>query len=149
MHLPTTTTAAIILSVLAHSAISLPCHEQQADQTILEAPIPTTTTRVTTSEHVFFNTNANSGLYLCENALFRGYCVHYASPFGQCTTITDQFPPGDRGVSAAGSDRGSWCTLYSESGCHGQELQIHFPGYENLAYLGWNDRAKSFNCAAE
>ncbi|RAH86119.1 hypothetical protein BO86DRAFT_395563 [Aspergillus japonicus CBS 114.51] len=147
MHLLITTTT-ILLPLLFQSATSLPCHEPQADQTILEAPIPTTT-RVTTAEHVFFNTNANSGLYLCENALFRGYCVHYTSPFGQCTTITDQFPPGDRGVSAAGSDRGSWCTLYSESGCHGQELQIHFPGYENLAYLGWNDRAKSFNCAAE
>ena len=36
-----------------------------------------------------------------------------------------------------------------QENCHGQELQVHFPGYENLVPLGWNDKVRSFNCAAE
>ncbi|KAK9860671.1 hypothetical protein MYU51_005821 [Penicillium brevicompactum] len=131
------TLLSLVLSVAA-----LPC-----DQAILTNSPDTSQTK--TSEHVFINPTANGGLYLCENAGFRGYCVHYTEPFGRCTTINNQFPSGDRGVSAAGADRGSWCTLYTEENCHGQELQVHYPGYENLSPLGWNDRVRSFNCAAE
>ncbi|KAK4220902.1 hypothetical protein QBC38DRAFT_513825 [Podospora fimiseda] len=91
---------------------------------------------------------ASPGLYLCENARFQGYCYHYNTPWGVCTTITDRFPSGDRGVSAAGADWGNWCTLYSEVGCRGQELQVYYPGYEDLSATSWNDKAKSYNCAA-
>ncbi|KAK4183325.1 hypothetical protein QBC35DRAFT_508224 [Podospora australis] len=92
---------------------------------------------------------ASPGIYLCENARFRGYCHHFTNPWGVCTTITDWFPSGDRGVSAAGADWGNWCTLYSQPGCRGQELQVYNPGYEDLsAVAGWNDKAASYNCAA-
>ncbi|KAK4034650.1 hypothetical protein C8A01DRAFT_38908 [Parachaetomium inaequale] len=91
---------------------------------------------------------ASPGLYLCENARFQGYCYHYTTPWGVCTTITDHFPSGDRGVSAAGADWGNWCTLYSQENCRGEELQVYYPGYENLANTGWNDKARSYNCAA-
>lgn len=33
-------------------------------------------------------------------------------------------------------------------GCTGPELQVYNPGYKDLSSVGWNDRAKSFNCAA-
>jgi hypothetical protein len=80
---------------------------------------------------------ASPGIYLCENARFQGYCYHYTTPWGVCSkfirlysfrftmspvnktlnkllaTITDRFPSGHRGVSAAGADWGNWCTLYS------------------------------------
>ena len=91
---------------------------------------------------------ASPGLYLCENARFQGFCYHYTTPWGQCNTITNRFPSGDRGVSAAGADWGNWCTLYSQEGCRGEEFQVYYPGYENLAVAGWNDKAKSYNCAA-
>ncbi|KAK4220586.1 hypothetical protein QBC38DRAFT_351778, partial [Podospora fimiseda] len=91
---------------------------------------------------------ASPGLYLCENSRFQGYCYHYQTPWGVCTTITDRFPSGVHGVSAAGADPGNWCTLYSEEGCHGQEFQVYYPGYEDLSQTSWNDRAKSYNCAA-
>ncbi|KAF3033959.1 hypothetical protein E8E12_002603 [Didymella heteroderae] len=94
---------------------------------------------------------ASPGLYLCQNAHFNerpNFCNKYTSPWGQCTTITDRFPTGDRGVSSAGPDPGNWCTLYQNEGCTGPELQLYYPGYFDLADVGWNDRAKSFNCAA-
>ncbi|KAK4458102.1 hypothetical protein QBC42DRAFT_277443 [Cladorrhinum samala] len=91
---------------------------------------------------------ASPGLYLCENARFQGYCYHFTTPWGVCTTITSWFPSGDRGVSSAGADWGNWCTLYSQEGCRGEELQVYNPGYENLAATSWNDKARSYNCAA-
>jgi hypothetical protein len=33
-------------------------------------------------------------------------------------------------------------------GCTGAELQLYWPGFSYLEQVGWNDRAKSFNCAA-
>ncbi|KAH7063066.1 hypothetical protein B0J12DRAFT_157464 [Macrophomina phaseolina] len=123
------------LSVSAAAILSL------ALSTTLVAAAPFT-------EEVVIKKTMNAGLYLCENAGFKGYCVHFTTPFGQCNTITDRFPPGDRGVSAAGADTGNWCTLYSKENCHGEELQVYHPGYENLSPLGWNDRVRSYNCAA-
>lgn len=63
---------------LVLSVTALPC-----DQTILTDSPDTNTTK--TSEHVFINLTANGGLYLCENAGFRGYCVHYTEPYGRCS----------------------------------------------------------------
>ncbi|KAK3989604.1 hypothetical protein QBC44DRAFT_369896 [Cladorrhinum sp. PSN332] len=91
---------------------------------------------------------ASPGIYLCENARFQGYCRHFTTAWGVCTTITPWFPSGDRGVSAAGADWGNWCTLYSQENCRGEELQVYYPGYENLAATSWNDKARSYNCAA-
>ncbi|KAH6851272.1 hypothetical protein B0I37DRAFT_373666 [Chaetomium sp. MPI-CAGE-AT-0009] len=90
---------------------------------------------------------ASPGIYLCSDARFQGNCYHYTTPWGVCTTITDRFPSGFPGVSAAGADWGNWCTLYSQPNCRGEELQVYHPGYENLELTGWNDKAKSYNCA--
>ncbi|KAF2996793.1 hypothetical protein E8E13_000357 [Curvularia kusanoi] len=95
---------------------------------------------------------ASPGLYLCQNWGFNNnpnFCYKYTVPWGRCTTITDRFPPGDRGVSSAGPDEHNWCTLYQNEGCTGPELQLRWPGYADLGQVGWNDRAKSFNCAFE
>ncbi|KAI0529771.1 hypothetical protein GGR58DRAFT_495699 [Xylaria digitata] len=94
---------------------------------------------------------ASPGLYLCQNWGFNeqpNYCNKYSEPWGKCTTITDRFPNDARGVSSAGPDPGNWCTLYENEGCTGAELQLYYPGYFDLKTVGWNDRAKSFNCAA-
>ncbi|QSS60318.1 hypothetical protein I7I51_05116 [Histoplasma capsulatum] len=66
----------------------------------------------TTEEAVISYHLSNAGLYLCDRSGFVGHCVHYATPFGQCVTIVDQFPHG-KGVKSASSDQGSRCTLYS------------------------------------
>jgi hypothetical protein len=66
------------LLALVLSVKGLPC-----DQTILSGQPETNQTK--TAEHVFVNLTANGGLYLCENAGFGGYCVHYTNPFGQCS----------------------------------------------------------------
>ncbi|KKZ62962.1 hypothetical protein EMCG_02672 [[Emmonsia] crescens] len=63
-------------------------------------------------EETMISKLSKAGLYLCDRADFAGRCIHYATPFGQCITIIDQFPRG-KGVKSAGSDHGSWCTLYS------------------------------------
>ncbi|KAI8631756.1 hypothetical protein F5Y19DRAFT_492716 [Xylariaceae sp. FL1651] len=94
---------------------------------------------------------ASPGLYLCENWGFNeqpNFCHEYTEPWGKCTTITDLFPTDSRGVSSAGPSPGNWCTLYENEGCTGAELQLYYPGYADLKAVGWNDRAKSFNCAA-
>ncbi|KAH7069814.1 hypothetical protein BKA63DRAFT_606165 [Paraphoma chrysanthemicola] len=95
---------------------------------------------------------ASPGLYLCQNWGFseqpNNLCHHYTEPWGKCTTITDRFPTDARGVSSAGPDQGNWCTLYENVGCTGAELQLYWPGFSALSQVGWNDRAKSFNCAA-
>ncbi|PGH08010.1 hypothetical protein GX51_01450 [Blastomyces parvus] len=98
-------------------------------------------------EEAMISTLPNAGIYLCDRAGFAGHCVHYATPFGQCITIIDQFPRG-KGVKSASSDRGSWCTLYSQPECHGDELQVHHPGYPDLRHQDWGDRAHSYNCRA-
>ena len=36
-----------------------------------------------------------------------------------------------------------------QSQCHGDELQIHYPGFDDLRGKGWNNKARSYNCAAE
>jgi hypothetical protein len=66
-----------LLSVIL-SVSALPC-----DQDVLS--LQTVTSAPKTAEHVFVNGGANGGLYLCENAGFKGYCVHYTNPFGQCS----------------------------------------------------------------
>ena len=41
------------------------------------------------------------------------------------------------------------CSLiYRQENCWGEELQVYNPGYEDLAPTGWNDKARSYNCAA-
>ncbi|KAG5299273.1 hypothetical protein I7I50_07400 [Histoplasma capsulatum G186AR] len=99
----------------------------------------------TTEEGVISYHPSNAGLYLCDRAGFVGHCVHYATPFGQCVTIFDQFPHG-KGVKSASSDQGSRCTLYSQPECHGDELQVHHPGYPDLRHQDWGDRARSYSC---
>ncbi|KLJ11563.1 hypothetical protein EMPG_09665 [Blastomyces silverae] len=128
--------------------------------------------RLRPMEEAMISTLSNAGIYLCDRAGFAGHCVHYATPFGQCSkllhsglskyqqsmslkslilnpqhtvTIIDQFPRG-KGVKSARSDRGSWCTLYSQPECHGDELQVHHPGYPDLRHQDWGDRAHSYNC---
>ncbi|KAK4197998.1 hypothetical protein QBC40DRAFT_267161 [Triangularia verruculosa] len=90
---------------------------------------------------------SSPGIYLCENPRFQGYCHHFTTPWGECTNIAAWFPPGERGVSSVGADWGNWCTLYSEESCHGEELQVYNPGYENLEPMSWNDKPRSYNCA--
>ncbi|KAF4218921.1 hypothetical protein CNMCM8980_008293 [Aspergillus fumigatiaffinis] len=88
-----------------------------------------------------------AGLYLCSEVGFRGTCIHYTTPWGECTNIWQTFPPGRReGVSAAGADPGNWCTL--QVNCRGRELQIYYPGYKDLREVSFNDKAASYNCAA-
>ena len=36
---------------------------------------------------------ASPGIYLCENARFQGYCYHYTTPWGICSTFIDQYSP--------------------------------------------------------
>ncbi|KAL4940398.1 hypothetical protein BDV06DRAFT_196716 [Aspergillus oleicola] len=144
MHLSTAT----IIAFLAKAAMTAPYHEQE--QISFNSKSITTSDPDSKYEYYdYYKANANSGIYLCEHIRFSGHCIHYTNPFGQCTTIVDQFPPGDHSVSSAGADLGNWCTLYSEENCHGQELQVHYPGFEDLTYLGWNDKVRSYNCAAE
>jgi hypothetical protein len=38
--------------------------------------------------------------------------------------------------------------MYRQENCRGEELQVYHPGYENLAATNWNDKARSYNCAA-
>ncbi|KAK2832007.1 hypothetical protein FQN49_006947 [Arthroderma sp. PD_2] len=99
-----------------------------------------------------FPEGSHGGLYLCSGAGFVGHCEYYRTAFGSCVTITDQFPSGHggvNGVNAAGADRGSWCTLYAQSGCKGSELQVHYPGYDDLRKENWRSKTRSYNCAAE
>lgn len=60
------------LSVSAAAILSL------ALSTTLVAAAPFT-------EEVVIKKTMNAGLYLCENAGFKGYCVHFTTPFGQCS----------------------------------------------------------------
>jgi hypothetical protein len=34
---------------------------------------------------------ASPGLYLCENARFQGYCYHYTTPWGVCSTFISPY----------------------------------------------------------
>lgn len=33
--------------------------------------------------------------------------------------------------------------------CHGDELQIHYPGVDDLSKKNWSNKVRSYNCAAE
>jgi hypothetical protein len=72
-----TYTIPALLSILL-SVTARPC-----DQDVLF--IQASSSAPKTTEHVYVNEGANGGLYLCENAGFKGYCVHYTNPFGQCS----------------------------------------------------------------
>ncbi|KAL8919517.1 MAG: hypothetical protein Q9208_006709 [Pyrenodesmia sp. 3 TL-2023] len=52
----------------------------------------------------------NSGIYICVDGGFTGYCRYFSTPFGQCTNLDGDLA---RKVSAAGPDKGNWCTLYA------------------------------------
>ncbi|KAL8661804.1 MAG: hypothetical protein Q9168_008349 [Polycauliona sp. 1 TL-2023] len=52
----------------------------------------------------------NSGIYMCVDGGFQGYCRYFSNPFGQCTNLDGDLA---HKVSAAGPDKGSWCTLYA------------------------------------
>ncbi|KAI9923397.1 hypothetical protein MW887_009354 [Aspergillus wentii] len=131
---------------LALAVAAIPCDHDQA-------PLENGYERAeiqTTFEEIQITAGGNAGLYICDTVNFQGKCVHFVTPFGRCTTISSTFPPGRKGgVSAAGPDPGSWCTLYSQNDCHGNELQLHYPGYTDLKKVDFNERAASYNCAAE
>jgi hypothetical protein len=46
-----------------------------------------TATALPTTEEAPVNKRASPGLYLCENARFQGYCYHYTTPWGVCSTF--------------------------------------------------------------
>ncbi|KAI4281355.1 MAG: hypothetical protein L6R38_003750 [Xanthoria sp. 2 TBL-2021] len=52
----------------------------------------------------------NSGIYLCVDGGFTGYCRYFSNPFGQCTNLDGDLA---HKASAAGPDKGNWCTLYA------------------------------------
>ncbi|KAF7593465.1 hypothetical protein BBP40_011471 [Aspergillus hancockii] len=100
---------------LALSVTALPCDQGQAgdhDQITFGNELPRD--EVYEYKEVEVTPKANAGLYVCATKGFKGKCIHYVTPFGKCTTISHEFPPRQSGgVSAAGPDPGSWCTLYS------------------------------------
>ncbi|EEQ33835.1 hypothetical protein McanMca71_003819 [Microsporum canis] len=134
----------LLFGVAALLSLSIPTYAAPYDQKVINKP--------DNGDPRIFPEGSHGGLYLCSGAGFVGHCEYYTTAFGNCITITDQFPPGNggvNGVNAAGSDRGSWCTLYAQSGCQGSELQIHYPGYDDLRKVNWRAKARSYNCAAE
>lgn len=52
---------------------------------------------------------ADTGVYLCNDRNFEGYCVHINSPSGTCVPLASDL--NDK-VSAAGPDQGSFCYFF-------------------------------------
>ncbi|KAF3480474.1 uncharacterized protein GIQ15_05821 [Arthroderma uncinatum] len=137
-----------ILRIAALLCLALPISAVPFDQQIITRPNDGSQ-RI---KNIMTPEASHGGLYLCSGAGFVGHCEYYRTAFGSCITITDQFPTGQggvNGVNAAGADRGSWCTLYANSNCQGSELQVHYPGYDDLRKVQWRAKARSYNCAAE
>lgn len=51
-----------------------------------------------------------------------------------------------RQVSSYGPDPGLNCTVYEGDNCTGMNTTMEYPGVEDLARVGWNDRIASFRC---
>ena len=68
-----------------------------ASSAVLAAPTPEIEKRATT------------GVYLCNDRDFKGYCVHINSPSGTCVPLASDL--NDK-VSSAGPDQGSFCYFY-------------------------------------
>ncbi|KAJ4353129.1 hypothetical protein N0V85_009601 [Neurospora sp. IMI 360204] len=88
--------------------------------------------------------SAQASFYVCTLENFAGNCQLYELPYDDCYTFDRPFV---RTVVSAGPDKTSWCTLYANPGCTGDELNLHYPGLTSLG--AWNNKAASFNCAAE
>ncbi|KAK3398503.1 hypothetical protein B0T20DRAFT_392902 [Sordaria brevicollis] len=92
---------------------------------------------------LFLARSAQASFYVCTQENFQGICQNFDLPYNECHTFESFF---DKKVVSAGPDEGSWCTLYANPGCTGDELNLNFPGLNSLG--GWNNKAGSFNCAA-
>ncbi|KAF2677396.1 hypothetical protein K458DRAFT_423888 [Lentithecium fluviatile CBS 122367] len=100
---------------------------------------------------------ADTGVYLCNDRNFSGYCVHIVSPSGTCVPLASDL--NDK-VSAAGPDSGSFCYFFVNSNCdtNGDFFHVGYPGYGDLSVTPVNgppgstrnfeDKLSSYRCTS-
>ncbi|KAK3338595.1 hypothetical protein B0H65DRAFT_553053 [Neurospora tetraspora] len=81
--------------------------------------------------------SAQASFYVCTQENFVGLCQEYSLPYNDCHDFESGF---FRKVVSAGPDPKS-------GSCTGAELSLRYPGMLNLG--DWNNKAASFNCAAQ
>jgi len=117
-------------------------------------PLPTHhTTNTTTAPydytpHLSKRLPTQSGVYMCVNSNFGGYCRDVITPFNLCADI----PQDLKGkVSSVGPDVGSLCSFWTKPGCDiaGGEIlgDVFYPGRRDLP-KSMNDKISSFLCRA-
>ncbi|KAF2108176.1 hypothetical protein BDV96DRAFT_556608 [Lophiotrema nucula] len=104
------------------------------------------------------NKRADTGVYLCNDRNFEGYCVHIDSPSGTCVPLGGDL--NDK-ISAAGPDQGSFCYFFVNPGCdtNADFFHVGYPGYGDLSVTPVNgpagstrnfeDKLSSYRCTTE
>ncbi|PVH77099.1 hypothetical protein DL98DRAFT_573988 [Cadophora sp. DSE1049] len=88
------------------------------------------------------------GVYLCNDADFKGYCVHIVQPINSCIRLGDDL--NDK-VSSVGPDQNAGsCRFYNDYNCAGTEpyRDLSYPGAPNLKSVpNGNDAISSYKCS--
>ncbi|KAF1844408.1 uncharacterized protein K460DRAFT_163728 [Cucurbitaria berberidis CBS 394.84] len=82
-------------------------------------------------------------LYLCVDSSFKGQCTNMHLDTSTCHNLDQTW--NDK-VSSAGPDKGTFCTLYSETECRGKALPFTYPGIRNLTRYKFDNVLSSVRC---
>ncbi|KAF2497359.1 hypothetical protein BU16DRAFT_559109 [Lophium mytilinum] len=93
---------------------------------------------------------AQAGVYVCSDPYWQGNCVYHCGPFGsnpdtQCTKL-------DGSASSIGPDAGIKCNFFTNGYCDSlpgeSQITLQYPGNDNLASIGWDNKVASYACFA-
>ena len=108
-------------------------------------------TSLFTTAHPFLSRRGAPGVYVCEDASWRGACTYITpslntDPKGDCLPIT--YADSNLWLSF-GPDKGLKCAVYAAAACQGESMAIHFPGSSHFPGGGAEGGSVSFRCLPE
>jgi len=73
-----------------------------------------------------------TGLYVCDGPDWSGECGYGAVVVGRCW----DYQPGLNEIVSFGPDLDVTCTIYDQSACRGDALQVQWPGISDVSTFG-------------
>ncbi|KAK3065579.1 hypothetical protein LTS18_000056 [Coniosporium uncinatum] len=88
--------------------------------------------------------DVNRNVYACSNWKWSGNCFNMVYPENQCYSYRGQ--RWWKSISSIGPDAHTYCWIYDDAWCKGNNFAIKKPGIGWLGPFGWNDRVGSIRC---